>query len=390
MRERAVCSRKVMAIKDIALPSQERRDVLAEALEQSNVFIRRWDGVVEHWTQGCERLYGWTAEEAVGQVARDLLKTEFPKPYVEIQRQLLEAQTWQGELRQTRKDGRAVFVAAQWVLVNAKSGNPLVIATHTDITSRLEMQQELERANQRLKSLTHELERSNEELAEFARIASHDLSAPITTTRWLTDLLSSRHGNDLSEEGRKCVQQISNSLARMAELVDAILTHAQVGKSAIGSFEETDAEGALAAALENLRLDIATSNATIRHARLPCVSIQHQALTQLFQNLLANAIKYRKPGTPPQIQVMVRYEGGMAVMGVADDGIGVEAEWKERIFLPLQRRAGAEAEGSGIGLATCKKIVTRAGGRIWVESQPGQGATFYFTLPARGRSWAAS
>ena len=106
--------------------------------------------------------------------------------------------------------------------------------------------------------------------------------------------------------------------------------------------------------------------------------------------LHAGALELQSTGTPPQIQVMVRYEGGMAVMGVADDGIGVEAEWKERIFLPLQRRAGAEAEGSGIGLATCKKIVTRAGGRIWVESQPGQGATFYFTLPARGRSWAAS
>ena len=357
---------------------------LSEALQQSNVLIRRWNGAIEHWSAGCEKLYGWTAQEAAGRIADALLNTVFPSSFPEIERQLLESGTWQGELQQKRKDGSAVFVSAQWVLVrNEKAEGPLVIATHTDVTSRLQMQHELESANERMRRMTHELERSNEELEEFARIASHDLRAPLTTTRWLTDLLSLRHAGELNEEGRTCVKQISASLERMTDLVDAILTHAQVGQSPIGSIEETDTEAALAEALENLRGDIVMSKADVQHEKLPPLAIQPQALTQLFQNLLGNAIKYCRSGTPPEIMIKTQREGDRWVLAIEDNGIGIEDEWKNRIFLPLQRRSEKGA-GSGLGLATCKKIVTRAGGEIWVESKLGQGSTFYFSLPATG------
>ena len=357
---------------------------LSEALQQSNVLIRRWNGAIEHWSTGCERLYGWTAQEAAGRIADALLNTVFPSPFPEIERQLLESGTWQGELQQKRKDGSAVFVSAQWVLVrNEKAEGPLVIATHTDVTSRLQMQHELESANERMRRMTHELERSNEELEEFARIASHDLRAPLTTTRWLTDLLSLRHAGKLDEEGRTCVKQIAASLERMTDLVDAILTHAQVGQSPIGSLEETDTEAALAEALENLRGDIVMSKADVQHEKLPPLAIQPQPLTQLFQNLLGNAIKYRRSGTPLEIMIKAQRERDRWVLAIEDNGIGIENEWKDRIFLPLQRRSEKGA-GSGLGLATCKKIVTRAGGEIWVESKLGQGSTFYFSLPATG------
>ena len=136
-------------------------------------------------------------------------KTKTAETDEEIQRDLLNTGTWQGELHQTRKDGSAVYVSAQWVLFPhyVLDYEPYVIATYNDITSRLAMQRELETANERLKRMAHELERSNEELGEFARIASHDLSAPITTTRWLADLLATRHGHQLDDEGRKCVKQ---------------------------------------------------------------------------------------------------------------------------------------------------------------------------------------
>lgn len=362
---------------------------LAEALKQSNVLIRRWNGAIEHWTAGCERLYGWTALEVAGKIADALLETVYPAPYAEIERQLLETGTWQGELQQIRKDRTPVFVSAQWVLVPAdKKRGPLVIATHTDITSRLEMQRDLESANERLKRMTHELERSNEELEEFARIASHDLRAPLTTTRWLTDLLALRNGNQLNEEGHTCLKQIGGSLERMSDLVDAILAHAQVGQGAIGSLEETDTETALARALENLGGDIVLSNAAIQHDKLPPLAVQPQALTQLFQNLLANAIKYRRPGVPLEIKITARRKEPGWVFAVEDNGIGVEPAWTERIFLPLQRRSELGAAGTGLGLATCKKIVTRAGGRIWVESRFGLGSIFYFTLPATAKASA--
>jgi len=244
------------------------------------------------------------------------------------------------------------------------------------------MQRDLESANERLRRMTHELERSNEELEEFAHIASHDLRAPITTARWLTDLLTLRNGGQLDDDGRTCVQRIGTSLERMSDLVDAILAHAQVGQSAIGSVEETDTEAALAVALENLDGDIVASNAAIQHDKLPALAIQAQALTRLFQNLVANAIKYRRPEVPPEIKITARNESTGWVIAIEDNGIGIEPEWTERIFLPLQRRSALGAAGAGLGLATCKKIVARAGGRIWVESTPGLGSTFYFSLGA--------
>jgi signal transduction histidine kinase len=175
----------------------------------------------------------------------------------------------------------------------------------------------------------------------------------------------------------------------MTGLVDAILAHAQVGQTAIGSVEETDTEAAVAVALENLGGDIVMSSAAIRYESLPPVAVQPQALTQLFQNLLGNAIKYRRPDIPPEIRITGRRENERCVFAIEDNGIGIETEWKERIFLPLQRRS-EKGSGSGLGLATCKKIVTRAGGEIWVESKLGVGSTFYFSLPVIGLEPATS
>jgi PAS domain S-box-containing protein len=362
--------------------AEEDLSVLAGALEESTVLIRRWDGVIEHWTAGCERLYGWAAQEAVGQVEHELLNTKFPAPLDQIHEQLRSSGTWQGELEQVRRDGSRVFVSAHWVLLSDGFDEPLsIIATHTDITARLQMQQELEAANNRLSRMALELERSNEELEEFARIASHDLSAPITSTGWLVDLLSSRHGHALDVEGQKCLKQISLGLQRMSDLVQAVLAHAHVGVSAIGSSETTAAESALAIALSNLQKDIQITGAVITHDPLPELHIQTQPLTQLFQNLLSNALKYRRPRVPPVVKITAVREDSMWRIGVHDNGMGIEPEWFDRIFLPLQRRQGMDIAGSGIGLATCKKIVTRAGGRIWVESQLDCGSTFYLTLP---------
>jgi PAS domain S-box-containing protein len=346
------------------------------------VLVRRWDGTIDHWTAGCESLYGWTAKEAVGQIAHVLLKANFPEPLERIQDQLRAAGTWKGELEHVKRDGSPVVVATRLVLSTENTdGPPRVIETHTDITARLQMQRELEAVNERLKRMAVELERSNEELEEFARIASHDLSAPITSTRWLVDVLSNRHAEQLDPTGQECLKQVSQGLQRMADLVQAVLAHAQLGKSAIGSSRTTQAQTALEIALDNLRKDIESSEAVITHDPLPELLIEPQALNQLLQNLLANAIKYRRPGIRPLIEISVAREESMWLIAVRDNGIGIQPEWFERIFQPMQRLHGPEIAGTGIGLATCKKIVTRAGGKIWVESQIGCGSTFFFTLP---------
>jgi light-regulated signal transduction histidine kinase (bacteriophytochrome) len=278
-----------------------------------------------------------------------------------------------------RKDGVQVEMGIGTVALRDAAGNVEGFGRILTPCS-LEMERKLALSNERFQRMAAELERSNEELEEFARIASHDLSAPITTARWLTDLLASRHSHQLDAEGITCVKQISTSLERMADLIDGVLAHAMAGKGAISAQEEADADAALLAAMENLRRDIATSGAVIERKPLPKLYIQPQALTQLFQNLLSNAIKYRRPGVTPQVEIHAVRDTTHWMIEVRDNGLGIEREWFERIFLPLQRRHGSNVKGSGIGLATCKKIVSRAGGEIWVESELGSGSAFYFSL----------
>ncbi|HZS54820.1 MAG TPA: ATP-binding protein [Bryobacteraceae bacterium] len=362
--------------------TEERLKALTRALDQSTVFIRQLDGTITHWTTGCEGLYGWTAAEAVGQPSWTLLKTSLPQPPEIIEQQLLQHGFWHGELSEARRDGSYFYVSAYWVLLSDETGAPsMVICTHTDITSLLKVQDQLEVANDQLERITLELERSNRELEEFAHIASHDLSAPITSTRWLVDLLTAKHGKNLSDDGQKILKQVAAGLQRMSELVDAVLQHAQVGTIPIGSLEGSDADAACSAAIEDLRRDIETSGAKISVESLPSLPMTQPALRQLFQNLLSNAIKYRKPNVPPEITVSARRLDRHWNISVADNGMGIEPEWLERIFQPMQRRHGPEIAGSGIGLATCRKIVTRAGGAIWAESEAGRGSTFHFTVP---------
>ncbi len=281
-----------------------------------------------------------------------------------------------------RRDGSRVFVSTHWVLLGDSSDEPLtVIETHTDITVRLQIQHELEGANERLQTMALELERSNQELEEFARIASHDLSAPITSTRWLADLLATRHADKLDGTGKSIVKQITQGLQRMSDLVEAVLAHAKVGRGAIGSAQSVSTSESVHIALENLRSHVELSGARVDYGSLPLVNVERHALSQLFQNLLSNAIKYRRTDVAPAIEISARWNGHVWEFAVTDNGIGIEADWFERIFQPMQRRHGLEIAGSGIGLATCKKIVTRAGGQIWVDSVVNQGSTFFFTLP---------
>jgi PAS domain S-box-containing protein len=362
--------------------TEDELKALAATLDQSVVFITDWNGVIEHWTRGCQQLYGWNDAEVRGQSVDALLDASLSNSRESIQERLKAEGIWRGELQQKKKDGTPVSVSAYWTILSQNPDEqPSIIATHTDITSRLQIQGELEHANERLRTMAGELERSNAELEEFARIASHDLSAPITSTRWLVELLTNRHGSKLPEDGQDMLRQVTLGLQRMNDLVEGILSHAQAGRNPIATITPVDADEALDIALSNLEKDLTLSAAAVSREPLPKLRIETQPLAQLFQNLLSNAIKYRRPDVPLRIEVKAVRESEFWRLSVRDNGIGIDHEWLERIFLPLQRRSRADIAGSGIGLATCKKIVGRAGGRIWAESEPGEGATFYFTLP---------
>jgi len=240
--------------------------------------------------------------------------------------------------------------------------------TCTDIDDRKQMEEDLLRVNQ--------------DLEQFAFSASHDLQEPLRTVKVYSELLAQRYGDGFDEDARQCVQYLQSGASRMETLLRDLLTYTQLMKLDMPT-ETADANEALQAALANLAGAIAQSGGTIDSGPLPSVRVHGTHLQQLFQNLIGNAIKYRRPERVPSITVRAERENGQWVFAVSDNGIGIAPEYKETVFVIFKRLHGSDQySGSGIGLAICQRIVERYRGRIWVESEPGLGSTFRWTLPA--------
>ena len=242
-----------------------------------------------------------------------------------------------------------------------------------DITKR-------NRAEEALRKSTEELERSNKDLAQFAAVASHDLQEPLRTVSGFLQLLEKDYGDRLDEKAKSYVGYAVDGVKRMETLIRDLLAYARVGT---GGREPspTDASAALGQALDNLLATIRETGAEITQGELPTVRVDAPQLVQLFQNLLGNAIKFRGPA-PPKVHVDACRDGDGWQFSVRDNGIGIDAKFQTQIFDIFRRlHTRKQYDGTGVGLAVCKRIVDRHGGRIWVESQPGEGATFHFTLP---------
>lgn len=223
--------------------------------------------------------------------------------------------------------------------------------------------------------------RSNAELEQFAYVASHDLQEPLRMVSSYVDLFARRYQDQVDEQGAKYVRYAVDGARRMQALINGLLEYSRVGRQTQPG--PVSGRTALNLALENLRSTIADSEAEIVVDELPMAIIDSGQFVQLFQNLLTNAIKFRRKEEPPRIHVRgAAGDDGFALFEVADNGIGIEPRHADRIFTIFQRlHTRTEYPGTGIGLSICKKVVERHGGRIWVESKPGKGATFKFTLP---------
>ena len=244
----------------------------------------------------------------------------------------------------------------------------------TDITARKEAEAEREH-------FMAELARSNEDLSQFTRIASHDLKAPLNTIAQFSQLLLNRYqGRVLDKSAEELLAFVINSAERMTTLTSDLLSYATVSFSPLVPAEPLRASTIVEVALANLQSEIEESGAIVTYNDLPEVKLESTYLVQIFQNLIGNAIKYRAKDAP-RIHIAAEKQGNQFLFLVKDNAGGIPREHQERIFEPFKRLHGAEISGSGIGLAICKKVIERAGGRIWVESEPGQGSTFFFTLP---------
>ncbi len=321
-------------------------------------------------------MLGYTAEEIIG---RPIWKLNVNEDTVreQVMAKLTGARPPGKELERIyrRRDGTTFPVLIEDRLILDEKGRIKGIrCTVQDITER-------KRVEGALKEKTDELARSNKDLEQFASVASHDLQEPLRMVTSYVQLLARRYKGKLDSDADDFIRFAVDGAVRMRKLINDLLAYSRVGTQG-KELSPTDSEAVLAQSVDDLKVAVEENGALVTHDPLPTVMADRSQLGQLFQNLIGNAIKFRG-NEPPRVHVSASRNGNGWTFSVRDNGIGIAAEYSERIFIIFQRlHSRQEYAGTGIGLAICKKIVERHGGRIWVKSDPGQGATFYFILPA--------
>ncbi len=273
------------------------------------------------------------------------------------------------------RTGERIFVEVSTSPITDEQGTVVqVVHVSRDITER-------KRAEGEREKLLADIARSNRDLEQFASVASHDLKEPLRMVSSYVQLLARKYEGRLDEKADRYIGFAVEGAARMEQLIEGLLAYSRVGISAVRR-EPVDANHTFTQVVGNLHAAVRESKALVTRDDLPRILGDETQLLQLFQNLIANAIKYRKPGSSPHVHISVAREGDMARFSVKDDGIGIEARHYDRIFQIFQRLHSHDAyAGAGIGLALCKRIVEGHRGRIWLESVPGAGSTFHFTVP---------
>ncbi len=362
--------------------SQERsRVTLAAIVDNAVDAIITIDevGKIESINRAGERLFGYDASEIVGQNVRVLM----PEPYQSAHDGYLDRYVRTGEARiigtsgreveGRRKDG-TVFPIDLSVSAFTIDGERHFTGIVRDITVA---RQEHEARQRLLARLTE----SNTELERFAYVASHDMQEPLRMVLNFSQIIAADYADVLDEEGRDYLRIVGDSAMRMRDMVQDLLEYARLGREGM-SMSDVDMEVELNHVLTNLKELIGDSEAVITADPLPFVEGNAVQIMRLLQNLIANAIKYQKPGNTPHVHVSVTPEGQDWHFTVRDNGMGIDPAFVNQVFEPFRRLHTWEAiRGSGLGLAVCRKIIDSHGGRIWATSKPGEGSIFHFTIP---------
>jgi len=356
--------------------SEERLRLLIDGAKDYAIVMLDLVGCVTSWNEGATRLKNWHEEEILG---RHLSLFYLPEaaadglPARDLER-AASAGRHAAEIWQLRKDGSKFMAEVIITAIRDDSGTLLGFSTVTrDITER-------RRTEEQLQATLMELERSNKDLEQFAYVASHDLQEPLRMVSSYTQLLAQRYEGQLDDRAKKYIDYAVDGAVRMQRLINDLLAYSRVSTQG-KTLETIDSQLTLDEALLNLSAAIEENQVTVNRNALPCVRADAAQLTQLFQNLLSNAIKFRGSAAP-LVQVSALDLGRDWRFSVQDNGIGIKAHYADKVFVIFQRlHTRLEYPGTGIGLAMCKRIVERHGGRIWFESEPGSGSTFYFTLP---------
>ena len=353
---------------------------LAAIVESSDDAILSIDlhGILQTWNAGADRLFGYRAEEVVGRPITLLL----PPDRIREEEQILERvrtgrRVEHLETSRVTKDGSRLDVSVTVSPVKDHDGRIIGASKILrDITAR-------KRAEETLRQTAADMARSNKDLEQFAYVASHDLREPLRMVTGFMSLLKDHCQGKLDAKADEYIDFASDGAFRMQGLIDDLLAYSRAGRGE--TTEPTDVGAVLDGVVRTLTVSIEESGAVITRDPLPTIASNPMELAQVFQNLIANALTFRGE-RKPEIHVGAQRQPDGWLLSVRDNGIGIDPQFADRIFLIFQRLHTREHyPGTGIGLAICKKVVERHGGRIWVESQPGVSSTFYFTIPDLGK-----
>jgi len=359
--------------------AEERSRKLAKVVEQSTegMAVADLEGRLTFVNRAWIAMHGYESGDDL--VGRNLSifhsRKQLERDVVPFNRKVMENGSNGGEVGHVRKDGTAFPTLMATSLLRDGTGRPMSLAGIAKDIS------EEKKAQDRLKRTLKDLERSNRDLEQFAYVASHDLQEPLRMVSSYTQLLARRYKDALDKDANEFIGYAVDGAKRMRELLEGLLALSRVGRRG-KPFARTECRDVLASVLKNLEILIGENDATITCNELPTIMADEGQMAQLFQNLIANAIRYRGEAAP-EVRVSAERRNGNWEFSVRDNGIGIAPEHYERIFEMFQRLHGlGEYPGTGMGLAVCKRIVERHGGNMWVESEPGKGSTFRFTIPA--------
>lgn len=366
--------------------ANERYNIVAKATNDSIWELNIITGEIIRTGDGFKILFGYDEEEEIN-TDSNYAKLVHPDDFNYTKESMLavfknpDAYYWGGEYRFLKRNGQYAYVHDRGYIIRDKNGTATrMIGATQDITKLKENEINLKKLNENLLLQAKELADSNAELEQFAYVASHDLQEPLRMITGFLSLLEKNYGTSIDENGKKYIHFAVDGAKRMKQIIFDILEFSKVGRMD-GTKKQVNLQSVVNEIKLLYRKSIKEKMAIITVSKLPVLFAYEAILRQVFQNIIGNALKYTKSDTPPQIKITATEQKGFWLFSVKDNGIGIEKEYFDRIFIIFQRLHNQnQFSGTGIGLAITKKIIENLGGKIWLESEPGKGSTFYFTI----------
>jgi PAS domain S-box-containing protein len=365
-----------------ALRAQEelRKQARLIDLAPAATIVRGLDGTITFWSRGAESLYGWSKEEALGRRTDDLLRTEFPEPFAKILALIEDRGRWSGELRHQTKDGRWLTVQSHWLgQPTPASGLVEILESNVDVTQRNQLRDRLEEA---VAERTARLREANAELEAFSYSLSHDMRGPLRAILGYTEIAVQDLGSGMPTGVRDYLDKVMNAAHRLDRLIRDVLAFSRLSRQPVER-RPIDLQPLLQGIIRE-RPELQEPRAEVRvESPLPMVLGDEASLTQCLTNLLDNAVKFVTANVKPQVRVWAEDAGAIVRVWIADNGIGIPASSRERVFKLFERNnRSSQYEGTGVGLAIVRKAVERMGGEVGVESEEGRGSRFWLELTA--------